>query len=60
MTFPQELFLSFLCASEHPNQEPAHKAARWGHLCWFVVPIVGFLLFILSVQASAEQQGFAK
>lgn len=45
-----EWYLSLLCAENHPDQEPAYIVAKWYHLLWLLIPIIGFLLFITSIQ----------
>jgi len=51
------LYLAFLCAGRYPDQEPAWQAARWYHLLWFLIPIVGFLEFIISIEDAWAKKG---
>lgn len=44
------IYLGLKVAEEYQEQEPAWKAARWYHLLWFLVPVVGFLGFLSSVE----------
>ena len=49
MNLAGRLYLDFMVARNYPEQEPAHKAASNWDLLWLLVPIVGFLPFILSI-----------
>lgn len=40
------VYLDFLVAEEFPEQEPAYQCAEWYDLLWFLIPIVGLILFI--------------
>ncbi len=44
------LYLDFMVAADYPEQEPAHKAARNRDLLWLLIPIVGFMIFILAIE----------
>ena len=48
--YAQDMYLGLLCAENYPEQEPAYKNARWFHLFWLLVPILGFLIFILIIE----------
>jgi hypothetical protein len=50
--FAAELYLSLLVADDLPEQEPEHAAARWYHLLWLLVPMLGLILFVETVMAS--------
>lgn len=52
MTIPQKVYLDIVVATNYPEQEPEHKAARWIHMLWFLVPIVGVIGFLESVKDS--------
>jgi len=43
--FAQDLYLEIHCAKGFEWQVPEYARARWYHLLWLIVPIVGFLLF---------------
>ncbi len=49
------IFLDLLCAKDYPQQEPAYQSAMWYHLLWFLVPIVGFALFIDAVRGAHDE-----
>ena len=44
-------YLDLLVARDYPEQEPEHKNARWYDLFWYLVPIIGFLLFVESIRS---------
>lgn len=48
----RSFYLDLLVASDYPHQEPEHVAARWYHLLWLLLPIVGLLMFLESVKAA--------
>lgn len=50
MNLAARVYLSLLFAGNYPDQEPAWQAAKNRHLLWFLVPIIGFLLFILCIE----------
>ncbi len=49
MNFAGRLYLDFMVAADYPEQEPAHKVARNWDLLWLLIPIVGFMIFILAI-----------
>ena len=51
MTFAQRAYVSLLVAEGYEEQVPEHVAARWWHLLWLVLPVVGILMFIEHVRA---------
>lgn len=42
----QNIYLSILCATNYPEQQPEYKEAKAYHLLWLLVPIVGIPMFI--------------
>lgn len=54
MTIAQKVYLDLLVARNYPDQEPAYIAAKWYHLFWFLVPVIGFLIFYLQVKESYQ------
>lgn len=52
----QEAYLSVYVATDYPEQELAHAAARWYHLLWLLVPLVGFVLFLGAVEEAHQEQ----
>lgn len=54
MNLAAKTYLEFLIASDYPEQEPAHKVAKNRDLLWFLVPVMGFLLFALAIQERYE------
>lgn len=54
--YAQGLYLDLLVAKDYPEQEPAHKCARWHDLLWFVIPIVGFQIFLEAIRNRYERQ----
>lgn len=48
--FSSDLYLDLLVAKNYPEQEPAHKNAKWYDLFWLLIPIVGFLGFIITIE----------
>ena len=60
MNLAAKLYLGSMMALDYPEQEPEHKYARWYHLLWMLVPIMGILLFYAAVEhaaAKAAKQG---
>jgi hypothetical protein len=58
MNFAGKLYLSLLCATNYPEQEPAHKVASNWDLLWFLAPIpVGLLLFMMSIENRHKKDG---
>ena len=49
----RNLYLTIAAAEEYPEQEPHHAYAKWHDLLWFIIPIVGFVLFYAGVRARA-------
>jgi len=47
--YAQKVYLDLLCAKGFKEQEPAYTHAMWYHLFYFLIPIVGFMLFINAV-----------
>lgn len=45
------LYLDLMIARNYPEQEPAHKAANNWDMLWLLIPIVGFMVFVLSIDA---------
>jgi hypothetical protein len=43
--YSKEVYLDLICALEYPDQEPEHKEAKWYHLFYLLIPIVGFFIF---------------
>lgn len=52
VSLAQRIYIFALCANGYKDQEPAYIAARWWHLLWLLVPIVGILLFVLAVESA--------
>lgn len=48
-TLAQKTYLSILMADNYPEQEPAYICAKWYDLLWFIIPMLGFLIFIAVV-----------
>ncbi len=44
-----KFYLDLMMARNYPEQEPAHKVARNWDLLWLLVPILGFLIFVLAI-----------
>ena len=40
-----DLYLGLLVAENYPEQELEYKKAKWYDLLWFLIPIIGFLIF---------------
>ncbi len=49
--FAGQLYLILLIAEDYPKQEPEYKLAKWYDLFWFLIPVVGFLGFILAIES---------
>jgi hypothetical protein len=52
----EKAYISLLCAEGYEDQVPESKAARWWHLLWFLIPIVGILIFIESIRCAAKEE----
>jgi hypothetical protein len=52
LTIPQKIYLGLIMANEYPEQEPEHVAANWYHMLWFLLPIIGMLVFTEAVKFS--------
>lgn len=52
MTFPQKIYLNIIAADNYPEQEPAYESATWWHVLWLLIPMIGIVLFMLSVEYS--------
>lgn len=46
-----DTYLALLVAGNHPDQAPAHKAAKWYDLLWLLIPIMGFMFFLVMIEA---------
>ena len=51
-TLPQSIYLKLMQAEKLKDQAPEYVAAQWYHLFWFLVPFVGFLIFIQAVKVT--------
>ena len=45
-----KIYLNLLYAECCPEQEPAHQVAKWYDLLWFLIPIIGFVLFVIIIE----------
>lgn len=54
-TLAQRAYLDCLCARGYEEQEPEFISARWYHLLWFLVPVIGFLLFVEAVRHAGRR-----
>ncbi len=52
-----KLYLDLLVATDYPEQEPAHESANNWDLLWFMVPVVGFLIFIEATKKRHQRKG---
>ena len=53
----RKTYLDLLCSSErYAWQDPACDYARGYDMLWLLIPIVGFLLFIVSIEARYERE----
>lgn len=52
----QDSYLDILVATEHPKQAPEYQYAKWYHLFWLLVPIVGIVFFIESIRSLAKDK----
>jgi hypothetical protein len=50
--FAARTFLELLVAEKYPEQEPAWQSARWYHLFWLAVPMIGVPLFVDAVRSA--------
>ncbi len=50
--FSRNLYLDLIHARGYECQEPEHENARWYHLLWFLVPVIGFMMFIVHIKDS--------
>lgn len=50
MNLAGKIYLTMCVAMDYPEQEPAHAVAKNRDLLWFMIPIVGPLLFTLAVE----------
>lgn len=55
MTLPQKIYLSLLVAENYPEQEPEYIAAKWFHLIWLLIPMIGIIIFPMSVKESYKK-----
>lgn len=55
MSYAGRLYLWMICAENHPEQEPDWRFAKRWHLLWFVVPMLGPVLFVVAVQDAARR-----
>ena len=46
----RDVYLSILCAEKYPEQCPTCDSAKWYDLLWFLIPIAGVLVFIISIE----------
>ena len=46
----QNLYLSIIICDEYEEQCPEYKCAKWYHMLWFLIPIIGILLFTLNIK----------
>jgi hypothetical protein len=51
----RDTYIKIFNAKGYEDQEPAYKAAKWYHLLWFLVPIVGFILFVIHVEETYKE-----
>jgi hypothetical protein len=51
MTLAQKIYLELLVASEYQDQQPEYINARWYHLLYFLIPIIGIMIFVEAVRA---------
>ncbi len=58
--FSGKVYLGCVCAEDYPEQEPEYKLAKWYDLLWFLVPILGFLLFVVSIEERKGQTNDSK
>lgn len=54
--FSQEMYLTLLIAENYSEQEPAYKSAKWYHLFWLLIPIIGFLFFIIIIETKYNKE----
>lgn len=44
------IYLILLVATGYPEQEPEYGSAKWYDLFWLLIPIIGWLLFVLIIE----------
>ncbi len=55
-----ELYLDFMVAQNYPEQKPAHKVASNWDLLWFLVPIIGFMFFVMTIDDRYKKKKAAR
>jgi hypothetical protein len=50
----EKVYVDLLCAEGFEDQVPESKAARWWHLLWLLIPIIGVLMFIMAIENAAK------
>lgn len=46
----KNIYLELLCSKGYENQTPEYKYAKGKDLLWFIIPVIGFLFFINSIE----------
>lgn len=59
-TWARRAYLALLCAEGYEDQETAAYAARWYHLPYLLVPILGPLLFVVSIEETGLRMDLEK
>lgn len=57
MNLAAKAYLAITVAENHPEQEPAYTVARNWDLLWLLIPIVGFLFFVMMIEERYEKKG---
>ena len=56
----KNFYLTFNIAHGFEDQVPEYKNAKWYDLFWLLVPMVGFLIFCLTIQDRYSNKGDKK
>lgn len=46
----KEIYLELSCSKGYENQTPEYKCAKGKDLIWFIIPVIGVLFFINSIE----------
>lgn len=50
--FVQRMYLDSICCPWSLRwQDPEYQAARWYDLFWWIIPMIGFIIFLESIKA---------
>lgn len=50
-----KIYLSAICATNYPEQAPEHAFAKWYDLLWLLIPMVGYVLFVETIEARGKR-----